>query len=114
MAYRPHGRATVDPDNPRAWAHCDRCYDLVNHADLRWQFRFAGPQAVNTYKLVCERCLDQLQPQEHTIVLPPDPVPIKNPRPGTHDAAIDYLSTDDGFYIDDDLGDDLVKGGENV
>jgi len=81
MAWRPHGRAEVDPDNPRAWAPCDRCGDLVNHYMLHFQMRYAGPQLINTNKLVCGGCLDIPNPQERTIVLPPDPVPIRNARP---------------------------------
>ena len=113
MSYRPHGRATVDADSPRAWAHCDRCYALVNHSDLRFQFRYAGPRLVNTNKLVCERCLDEPNQQERTIVIPSDPVPIRNPRPGDPSVETNYLVTDNDFYIDDDTGDDIVTGGNN-
>ena len=113
MALRPHGRATVDSSNPRAWGHCERCYDLVNHSDLRWQMRYAGPQLINTNKLVCEHCLDIPNQQERTIVLTPDPVPIKNPRPGDRSVLTTYIVTDDDFYIDDDINDDFVVAGGN-
>ena len=114
MAYRPHGRAEVNPDDPRAWGRCDRCFGLVNHDTLQWQMRFAGPQLVNTRKFVCPNCLDIPNMQEHTIVLPPDPVPIRNARPSDNSVETDYIVTDDGFFIEDDLGDDLVTGGNNV
>jgi hypothetical protein len=113
MAWRPHDRAEVDADNPRGWARCGRCYCLTNHYKLRWQFRFAGPRLINTNLLVCENCLDIPNPQERTIVIPPDPVPIKNARPSDTSVETDYLSTDNDFYIEDDTGDNFVIGGEN-
>ena len=113
MSYRPHGRATVNAYDPRAWGHCERCYDLVNHSELRWQMRYAGPVLVNTGKLVCTHCNDIPNPQERTIVLPPDPVPIRNPRPGDREALTDYIVTDNDYYIDDDLSEDFVKAGGN-
>ena len=113
MSFRPHGRATVDPSNPRAWGHCERCYTLVNHSELRWQMRYAGPNLVNTGKLVCTHCLDVPNPQERTIVLQPDPIPIKNPRPVDRSVLTDYIVTDNDYYIDDDLDEDFVKAGGN-
>lgn len=113
MAYRPHDRAETDPDNPRAWARCDRCYCLTNHYKLRWQFRYAGPRLINTNKLVCENCLDIPSQQERTIILPPDPTPIRHARPSDGTVMTNYLVTDADFYISDDIGEDLVTGGSN-
>ena len=113
MANRPHGRARVDPHRPEAFAHCDKCYDLLNHVDLQWQFAYAGPVLVNTGLLVCDTCLDIPNPQNKLLVLPPDPVPIRNPRPGDTSLRTNYLVTDTGDYFDDDLGDDIVVSGGN-
>lgn len=43
---------------------------------------FFGPQLAWTGFLVCpDKCLDVPQPQNIPLILPPDPVPVKNPRP---------------------------------
>jgi len=78
---RPHGHARVSRTNPQAWAVCDRCYELYNHAQLRFQYQWQGPRLQNIRLLVCPTCYDQPQEQLRTIVLPSDPVPIQNARP---------------------------------
>ena len=113
MGMHPHGRARVNPNHPEAFAHCNHCYDLVNHVDLQPQFAYAGSVLVNTGWLVCSTCLDIPNPQNKTLVLPPDPVPIKNPRPGDTSLWTNYLVTDAGDYFDDDEGDDIVVSGGN-
>jgi len=80
MAYRPHGRARVDPRNPQAWAICDACGFNFNLVDLSWQYAWRGASLVNTRLLKCERCLDIPQEQLRTLILPPDPVPVMNAR----------------------------------
>lgn len=77
---RPHGRASVSPSNPRAFAICDRCGFLYNHHELRWQFDYAGAGLINRRILVCDTCEDVPQSQLRNIILPADPVPIMNPR----------------------------------
>jgi hypothetical protein len=42
---------------------------------------WAGVQLINKRILVCPKCLDKPQQQLRAIVLPADPVPIRNPRP---------------------------------
>lgn len=79
---RPHGRARVSRSSPEAFAVCDRCYFLYNHKDLQWQYEWAGARTQNQNILVCQSCLDDLQEQFRTIVLPADPMPIMDPRPG--------------------------------
>ena len=78
---RPHGRFKVDRTNPRARGVCDRCGFQYQLMDLRWQYEWAGPRLQNLRLLVCETCLDKPQPNIKTIVIPPDPVPVLNPRP---------------------------------
>lgn len=83
MAYRWHPKnAEVDPENPRAWATCDRCGFVYNHHKLRWQYAYMGSfQPMNTRMLVCPSCEDQLNPQDTPNILPPDPIPVLNARP---------------------------------
>jgi len=77
---RVHGRAKVSSKNPRAFAVCDGCGFLYNRIDLQFQYQWMGPRTQSTNMLVCEDCLDVLQEQLRTIILPPDPVPIEDPR----------------------------------
>lgn len=80
MALRPHGQAEVNPDHPQAFAKCDRCGDQCNLVNLRPQMEYAGPALVNTGWLVCETCLDEPNPGLRTVLIPPDPIPVNNPR----------------------------------
>lgn len=80
MALRPHGQAEVDPDNPKAFGKCDQCGDQCNLINLRPQFQYAGPDVVNQGWLVCETCLDEPNPGLKTVIIPPDPIPVVNPR----------------------------------
>lgn len=88
MPYRPHGRATVNPDDLSAFAVCDRCGFWYNHRDLHWAYDYRGKNLQNLRILVCDRCLDTPQEQLRPIVLPPDPLPIINARP-------------ENFYVDE-------------
>lgn len=82
MAHRPHPRrAETNPQSPRAWATCQRCGFITNHDKLQFQYEWRGTQVQNTNLLVCDDCLDALQRQLGTIILPPDPVPVMNARP---------------------------------
>lgn len=81
MAYRPKGRAIIDPEYPRALAVCDRCGKLFNHYMLSWQHQWRGVSLQNLRILVCEECLDKPSPFLRTIILPPDPPVIFNARP---------------------------------
>lgn len=78
---RPHGRYSVDSQSPRAKAVCDRCGFEYQLSDLRWQFEWSGPKLQNLRIFVCEGCLDKPQINIKTFVIPPDPVPVQNPRP---------------------------------
>lgn len=100
MAWRFKGRLHVSPSDPHAGGTCDRCYIRYNLRDLKWQWQWAGPQLQNLRILVCQRCLDKPQEQLRTIVLPPDPVPVLNPRPE------DYASDNSNWVV--------TQGGERV
>src|SRR5258707_467090 len=78
---RPHGRARISRSNPEAQAVCDRCGFRYTHKTLLWQFEWSGARLQNRRILVCPTCLDTPQENIRTIVLPPDPRPIANPRP---------------------------------
>ena len=84
---RATGRASVSTRNPRAFGICDRCGFLYNHDRLQWQFDYAGAGLINKRILVCSPCLDTPQNQLRSIVLPPDPIPIENPRVQDYAAA---------------------------
>lgn len=91
---RPHGRATIDSAYPRALAVCDRCQFLYNHSQLQWQYQWQGPKLQNQRILVCTTCYDTPQEQFRTIILPPDPVPILNPRPEQYTEEVpSYIMT---------------------
>lgn len=82
MAWRPHPkRAATNPSSPRAWATCGRCGFISNLVDLRWQFQWRGTQLMNTKLLVCDTCYDTPQRQLGTVILPADPVAVRNARP---------------------------------
>jgi hypothetical protein len=94
---RPHGRARVNPSRPEAWGSCDRCGFNFNLVDLRPQFQWAGFTMIDKRIRVCVRCHDV--PSEHlrTIVLPPDPRPVHDPRPEPYSLdETDYRITEDG------------------
>lgn len=84
MAWFRYTHAKVSATNPRAFAVCDRCGFLYNHYNLAWQYDWVGPRIQNKRILVCPTCMDKPQEQLRTIVIPADPVPIDNPRPGEY------------------------------
>lgn len=92
MAWRPHGRASVNRFNPEAWAICDDCGMLYLHKDLRFQYEWLGAKLQKINFLKCERCYDTPQEQNRVIVLPTDPVPIKDPRPELYISLTDPIS----------------------
>jgi hypothetical protein len=66
---------------------------MYQHDQLQWQFDFQqGPRLFNLRILVCPECLDIPQENGRTIVLPPDPIPIQNPRPEAYALADNPLS----------------------
>lgn len=84
---RAHGRALVDPQNPRAFGVCDRCRFLYNLETLVFQHEWQGNQLVNLWLRVCPRCLDKPHEFTRPPILPPDPVPVYQPRPDDYAAA---------------------------
>ena len=79
----PHSpRAPVSWSKPEPWAYCDRCNFQTLRSALTYQLQWGGPSLINLRLLVCCECLDKPQEQLRSIVIGPDPVPVKDPRPG--------------------------------
>lgn len=96
MAWHRQGRATVSARNPSALGVCDRCGFTYNRRDLRYQYQWAGFQLQNLNLLVCSTCLDIPQPQLRAIILPPDPLPIDDPRIERYSVEVpNYRVTED-------------------
>ena len=104
-AWRQHGHARASITAPRAWGVCDRCGFRWNRDDLSWQFDWRSNRLMNLRILVCPHCLDTPQDQYRPIVVPPDPVPIMNPRPELYAPLMPYIITDTyGNQITDTTG----------
>ena len=77
-------RAPIDIDvkSPRSVAVCDGCgmWTMHAHSVEKMEDR-GGSVPVGTNLYVCGVCDDVPNPYYSKLVLPPDPVPIKNPRP---------------------------------
>lgn len=72
----------VDPNNPRAWAICDRGGEIVHHDELMPEQHYVAGRLMPNGLLVCRKHIDVPNPQlgGHR-ALRPDPVPVRNPRP---------------------------------
>ena len=75
------GRAITNPEDPRAFGVCDGCGIWYNLHTLRYQYQWQGSQLMNTRFRKCDRCIDIPNPQLMARRLPPDPVPVSDPRP---------------------------------
>lgn len=94
MSYKYHSRAQVDATSPRAWGVCDRCSFTYNLHQLQYQYQYNGTSLYNTRFRVCPKCMDVPQPQLLNPILPPDPMPVNDPRPFNYAAAeVDNLAT---------------------
>lgn len=76
-----HGRARVSTSKPAAFSVCDYCYCTYNLVDLKPQMEWYGTQLTDTGFKACYRCISKPQDQLRPIILPPDPVPVVQPRP---------------------------------
>lgn len=74
------GHARTSVRRPQAHAICDFCGFRYNHCDLKVYKQWQGTSLVSLNFLVCSRCLDRPQQQLRAIIIPADPVPIRNPR----------------------------------
>lgn len=98
--WHPTGRGVASARNPRALAVCDRCYFTYNLDQLTWQYQWAGVKLQNLRLLVCHECLDNPQPQLKTIIIPPDPLPVLNPRPEQYNVTVpSFLEAESGSAL---------------
>jgi hypothetical protein len=70
----------LNPNKPRALGVCDYCGQSWHLEQLLDQYQFGGFGQINLHFRVCPRCYDTPQEQLRAIVLPPDPIPARNPR----------------------------------
>lgn len=96
MGWVRNTHASIDRNRPSALGNCDRCDMTYLHRDLSWQFQWSGPRLQNIRILVCPSCKDEPQMQLRTILIPPDPLPILNPRQDQHQ-LMTQSSTPPGF-----------------
>jgi hypothetical protein len=78
---KARGHAIVDATHPQAGGVCDRCGERYGLNQLQWQFEYQGSGLQNLRILVCPVCIDEPQPQLLAPRIPPDPLPVLNPRP---------------------------------
>ena len=84
MAQPPHNlHAPLNSRSPEPWGFCDRCNLLYPLHELVFQLDYRGNNLQNLQIRVCTRtCLDIPQDQLRPIIIGPDPVPLRDPRPG--------------------------------
>lgn len=85
-----HGRARVSTTASSGFASCDYCGQLWNLVDLRPQMEWYGTSLTDTGFKACRICISKPQDQLRPIILPPDPIPLMQPRP-------EYYSTEIGL-----------------
>lgn len=83
-----HGKARVSTSAPAGFAQCDYCYETYNLVDLRPQMEWYGTTLTDTGFKACHRCISRPQDQLRPIILPPDPIPLLQPRPPYYAAVI--------------------------
>jgi hypothetical protein len=100
-------RAPVNARHPKAQAICDRCSMLYHHDALSRQMEWSGNNLTWTGFLVCRSCLDIPFELNRPLRLPPDPVPIKDPRPPMYIMLDEELRQDGGLELREDGGIEL-------
>lgn len=87
-AKKHRGNPRFEKKSPHGLAICDGCGFMVQHTELREKKDYrGGATPVGLSLRVCASCDDAPQPYYRRLLLRPDPVPLKNPRPDTQDAA---------------------------
>lgn len=84
MAGPPHNQfcpPNIGAPNPVGF--CDRCGFEYPLGELVFQYDWRGASLSNLQLRVCTRtCYDVPQDQLRPIIIGPDPVPLRDPRPG--------------------------------
>ncbi len=101
---RRHGRFIVNPNAPEPYGICDRHGGMVALKDLKFQKEWSGTSLRTTNLRVCSRCMDKPAEFLKTIVIGPDPVPVRDPRPIPPYEGNKALNWDEGGNWDDDQG----------
>lgn len=110
--WHPTGRGRVSMRSPQALAVCERCSFTYNRVDLSFQFQWSGEKLQNLRILVCRRCLDTPQIALKTIIIPPDPLPVYNPRPEPYAVEVpSFVATEVPSFGGDDL---TTENGDNL
>lgn len=121
MAWRFHGRYTPDLYAPRGRGICDRCSFVWRLSDLQYQYEFRGDTLSNTRFRVCPPCMDKPYEGRRPIKLPPDPVPLLDPRvepllaeenAGTPFTPGSFAPT--GYITEDGTSSYVTEGGSSI
>lgn len=81
MSYRPKGKhVSIDPESPEALGICDYSGFVFKRKDLVRQMEWRGNALVWTGFYVGLPYVDVPNEQLRPPILPPDPVPVKDPR----------------------------------
>lgn len=112
---RANGRARVNPRSPRAFGICDDCGFRYNLQRLVFQNEWSGVRLRNTGFLVCPSCLDDPNEQLRAYAVPPDPIPVRNPRPdssymGNQPTIVTTVAGVPATYLLDGFGDRVLDG----
>ena len=78
-------RAPVNSRHPESQGTCDRCGQIWHHSKLNKQMFWAGNDLKWDGFLTCPPCTDLPFELFRPLKLPPDPIPIVNPRPSWFD-----------------------------
>jgi hypothetical protein len=100
------GRAITNPSAPRAFGVCDHCGLWYNLYKLKYEYEWQGTKLVNKRFRVCDECRDRPNPQLKARIMPPDPVPVYDPRPEPYlfPRNISVLATEGGMPIGTERG----------
>jgi len=111
-AWHPSGRARVSASRPQALAICDDCGFTYNLVDLRQRQQWAGVKLQTFNILVCRTCWDIPNQQLRTIIIPPDPLPVFNPRPERYSTIVpSFVATESTTFAGDDI---TTEGGDTL
>jgi hypothetical protein len=89
MSNRPHGKhVSISQSNPQALGICDYTGFVFPKKDLIKQMEWRGNSLVWTGFLVGRPYVDKPNQQLRPPILPPDPIPVKNPRLQQPSAAV--------------------------
>lgn len=90
-----------DAKSPQGVAICDGCGFIVQNAHLREKKDYRGGSVpVGLGIWVCASCDDMPQPYYSRLLLRPDPVPLKHPRPDSNNPATNAQTAAANVYSD--------------